>query len=660
MGEFIRHECGLAMVRTLRPLTWYRDTYGDAAWGMRRLYLLLEKQHNRGQDGAGIALVKTNMLPGDRFMRRIRSAKRNALERVFDAMNGDLKSLDGKKARRATDLALKQRYECLGDVYLGHLRYGTHSGRSVSFCHPYLRKSNTASRNLAIAGNFNVTNSPELFERLAASGLNLVGDSDTQVILEQLGYCLDEEHDHLRSTMGPGSLHGLKGRELASAVSEEIDLGRVLRKAADGWDGGYVFGGLLGNGDCFICRDPAGIRPGFFYQSDEVFAAASERAALLNVFNAGMDEVQAIEPGEVIVVKHDGRVLRSPFTHPLPLRQCTFERIYFSRGNDPDIYVERKRLGHSLAARVDDVINGDLERTVFSYIPNTAETAFLGLVEGMDDIARARSLDEVWRRIEDGTITRGTLGELTAVRARSEKIAHKDQRLRTFITHDAARSHLVSHIYDITRGVVRADDTLVVLDDSIVRGTTLRESIITRLSRLNPKRIIVVSSAPPIMYPDCYGIDMSQLGRFIAFEAATSLLHERGEASLLEEVEARCRAQARWHPDRMVNHVRAIYDRFTLEELEGKISQLVYPKGLDWSGEVRVLYQPIEGLRAAMPAFTGDWYFTGDYPTPGGYQVLNTSYLRWRLADEGRAYEALSDEALLGLPEVLTIGEARA
>ncbi|MHC5022703.1 MAG: amidophosphoribosyltransferase [Planctomycetota bacterium] len=639
MGERIGHECGLAMVRLRQPLAYYRQQYGDVAWGLRQLYLLMEKQHNRGQDGAGsIATVKLDMPPGDRFVRRVRSDRHNALERVFDAVMQDIRRLSPQEIAGAEPRRLKRRCEFLGEVYLGHLRYGTHSGRSLANCHPLIRKNNFASRTLVIAGNFNMTNAQELFQQLVEYGLNPVGDSDTQVILERLGYALDCEHERLGQTMGPGSFRGLEGRELATEISSELNVVRILGRAAEQWDGGYVMAGMIGNGDTFVCRDPAGIRPGHFYINEEVVAAASERAALANVFGVEPDEIEPIRPGHALVVKRDGRIEHQPFTQPLEVRQCTFERVYFSRGNDPAIYEERKSLGRQLAAPVLKTIQDDLQHTVFSYIPNTAEAAYLGLLQEIERRSRADQVESVWRKIEAGTVQPDDLELLRNGHLRAEKIAHKDQRLRTFITHDAARQDLVSHIYDITRGVVQPTDTLVVLDDSIVRGTTLRESIITILSRLNPKRIVVVSSAPPIMYPDCYGIDMSQLGRFIAFEAAVALLFERGEEALLDDVARRCEAQSDLPPPKMVNHVADLYDRFTLGEIADKVAQLVRPATLSWQGEVEVIYQSIDGLRASMPEYSGDWYFTGRYPTPGGYRVLNRSYLNWRRNADVRAY----------------------
>lgn len=638
MSEQIRHECGLAVVRLRQPLTYYRECYGDPAWGLRQLYLLMEKQHNRGQDGAGMSVVKFDMPPGEEYLKRIRSDRHNAIERIFDVIMGDVITSDDNGWPQRDDRELKLACEFLGEVYLGHLRYATHSDHAITNCHPYVRKSNTASRNLAIAGNFNMTNSAALFQQLVEYGLNPVGESDTQVILERIGYFLDKEHEHLHTAMGPESFRGLDGRELAKEISREIDLVRILQKASKDWDGGYVFAGLVGNGDFFVTRDPCGIRPGFFYIDDEVVGVASERAALANVFNVDPDRIEEILPGHVLTVKRCGNIRHERFTEERIVRSCIFERIYFSRGNDPEIYTQRKALGRQLAPRVLQSLGERVDNAVFSFIPNTAESAYMGLIDEVDRIMRARHEKEIWNHIQTGTLTREKLAPLINGQIRAEKIAHKDQRMRTFITHDSARRDLVLHIYDITRGIVKPTDTLVVLDDSIVRGTTLRESIITILSRLNPERILIVSSAPPIMYPDCYGIDMSQLGRFIAFEAAVALLHDRGEETLLDEVEQRCIEQASLSSEQMTNHVRRIYERFTLDELSTKIAELVRPKAIPWQGAVEVMYQSVEGLHEAMPGYTGDWYFTGNYPTPGGYRVLNTSYLNWRRRSDVRAY----------------------
>ncbi len=639
MSDALTHECGLAFVRLRKPISWFQQERSDPLWGLRKLYLLMEKQHNRGQDGAGIACVKFDMPPGDAFLERERTAKRNPIERLFDEALSPAAELDEAELNGMPEMELKRRFRLLGEVLLGHLRYGTHSGRSSSMCHPYLRRSNSESRSIAMAGNFNLTNSTALFAKLVEYGLHPVGDSDTGVVLEKIGYFLDREHTHLEATMGEGSFMNLEGATLATEISRQIDIARVLRKATEQFDGGYVFAGLLGNGDSFVCRDPAGIRPGFFLVLDEVIAVASERAALSTVFNIDPREIEPIPAGHALIMKRDGSYALERFTEPAPLRQCTFERIYFSRGNDPSIYRERKQLGRNLAPRLVEMLEGDLERAVFGFIPNTSETSYLGLIEALGEERQRMAGEAIWRMVESGKATREAIHKALAGRIRGEKIAHKDQRLRTFITHDAARKDLVNHIYDITRGTVYPEDTLVVVDDSIVRGTTLRESIITMLARLNPRRIVVASSSPPIMYPDCYGIDMSQLGRFIAFEAAVSLARDRGNAAVLDEIEAKCKEQAAQPADRMKNHVALLYGLFTLEEIEGKVAELIRSKSLAWGGRIDLLYQSVDGLRAAMPEHTGDWYFTGEYPTPGGYRVLNTAYLNWRRGAEGkRAY----------------------
>ena len=634
MSDRLNHECGLAFVRLKKPLHYYQEVYGDAAWGLRKAYLLMQKQYNRGQDGAGLGVVKFNMPPGEPFLLRVRSDKHNAIERVFDVITEDTKSLGITPVTTENEVKSKQLCRFLGEAYLGHLRYGTHSGNSVANCQPFIRKSNVASRNIALAGNFNMTNSNELFKNLVKLGLDVVGDNDTQVILEKICHFLNDEHDLLIQTNDK-----LKGRELANHVSKELDLCKMLKRAAQYWDGGYVFAALLGNGDAFVCRDPAGIRPGFIFNNDEVIACASERGALANVFNVTPDEVQQIKPGHIVAIKRDCSIAEKEFTKPLQAKQCSFERIYFSRGNDPLIYNERKRLGANLAPRILQVLGKDIENACFSYIPNTAETAFLGLVEAIGGALRSNIANNLWKKILDKSITKDDLSNLNEIRVKAELIAHKDQRLRTFITHDAARRDLVAHIYDITRGLIGENDSLVVLDDSIVRGTTLRQSIITSLSQLNPKRIIIASSAPPIMYPDCYGIDMSQLGKFIAFEAAIALTKDRGQEAILDEIEEKCKSQINQPLDKMQNYVKEIYNQFSLEEISKKVAQLVRPNDLQWNGKLNVVYQDIEGLHKSMPEHTGDWYFTGDYPTPGGNAVVTRAYLNWRSGnDSARSY----------------------
>ena len=638
MSERILHECGLAVVRLLKPLDHYSRQYGDPLWGLRKLFLLMEKQHNRGQDGAGVGCVRFDMPPGERFIDRLRTAKRNPIERLFDEVMRPIAQASDEELAAMTPLELKLAVPHLGEAMVGHLRYATHGGNSDDVCHPYLRKNIVASRNLAIAGNFNNTNSSILFQQLVDFGLDPVGDSDTQVVLEKIGYYLDREHDQLAMAMGEGSFLGLEDRVLAEEIAGQIEPTRVLSKATEDFDGGWAFAGLIGSGDIFVCRDPSGIRPAFIYQDEDVLAVASERPALATAFNADHDDISQIPPAHAVVVKRSGEITIEQYCEPLPERQCTFERVYFSRGNDRDIYRERKQLGRNLASRVLEAIDWNIGKTVFGFIPNTSETCFMGLREELNELLRARNSEELWNRIQSGDVTREDVDRLIRTRARTEKLADKDQRLRTFITQDSARRDLVQHIYDITRGTVEPGDTLVAVDDSIVRGTTLRESIITMLARLKPHRILIVSSAPPIKYPDCYGIDMSQLGRFIAFEAAVGLLRDRGDDSLLDEVESQCLEQADAAPESMQNYVARIYDEFSLEELSEKIAMLVRAKDLDFDGEIKVLYQTVDGLLAAMPGYTGDWYFTGDYPTPGGYRVLNTAYLNWRHNDDSRAY----------------------
>ncbi len=604
--EEIGHECGLALVRLRKPLSYYQHTHGDYAWGARKLCALIEEQRNRGQDGAGMAVMKFDMPPGELYLLRHRNDQANAVDALLETVFKIVSTVPTKADSRS-EIALKQENELLGEIYLGHIRYGTHSNNSLRCCQPYICKNSVASKNFALAGNFNMTNSQELCGQLVSYGLTPTSISDTQIILELISYYLKREHIFLAEQH---AAH--KGKELADLITQELDMVRVLSNACRSWDGGYVFAGILGNGDAFICRDPAGIRPGFFYIDDEVIAAASERTALMTVFNVDPDRIQTLEPGHVLIIKRDGAYAHQQFTHLLPVRQCSFERIYFSRSNDPAIYNERKLLGKNLAPRVMEVLGDDIENALFAYVPNSSESAFIGLTQ--------------------------ELARISSHPIRAEKLIHKNQRLRTFIAHDQGRRNLVARLYSMTRGIVQPHNTLVVIDDSIVRGTTLRESLIKELAQLNPKRIIFISSAPPVMYPDCYGIDMSQIGKFIAFQAVVALAKEQRKELLLEQIKDACLAQAEWQPDLMVNYVRSLYQQFSLEEIAAKICQLVRPADLAWPGDIQIIYQTIDGLHNAMPEYTGDWYFTGNYPTPGGYKVLNTSYLNWYNGLDGRAY----------------------
>jgi len=638
MSDPIQHECGIALVRLRQPLSYYREKYGTSMWGLDRLQLLMIKQRNRGQDGAGIACVKIGMPMGYPYLIRRRSGvPGDSSQIIFDQIHDEMIDIDNPEHDRLTDTQLKEKYDYLGEVYIGHLRYGTHGDDGISACHPHVRQSNWASRALALAGNFNLTNAPDIFQELVGYGLCPIGVSDTLTLLEKIGHFLDRENERWYQSFKTDR-PDLEGAALAEEISRSLNVSKIMRNAARDWDGGYVLVGLIGSGEGFVARDPHGIRPAFYYVDDEVVAAASERAALTTVFNVEPDQVRTLQPGHVLSVSHMGEILEVPFTEPAELTSCSFERIYFSRGNDPDIYDERKALGRELAQRTLEAVDHDLDHAVFSFIPNTAETAFLGLIEELSRQASDRKHDEIWKQHEAGTLSQDSLRQLLNHAPRVEKAAHKDQKIRTFISQTKSRHDLVSHVYDITRQTVAEDDSLVILDDSIVRGTTLRESIITMLSRLQPKRIVIVSSAPPICYPDCYGIDMSELGLFVAFQAAVDITNERGQKDLLEDVYQACVEQADCSAGECKNHVQRIYDQISLDELSTGIAHRVRPKEVDWDGELIIVYQSIEGLRRAIPDHTGDWYFTGNYPTAGGYKVLNTAYINYHDHISGRSY----------------------
>ena len=638
MSDPIGHECGVAVVRLRRPLQEYQERYGSTLWGFERLFLLMEKQHNRGQDGAGVGAVKLDMPAGDPYIARSRTTKPQPLDRIFRELMRDYEAKVGKGLIRPEVAAtVKDHFDYGAELLLGHLRYGTSGGYGQKACHPYFRKSNWPMRNLLLAGNFNMTNTAELNERLIARGQHPIFGTDTKTVLEEIGYHLEEEHSRLYRTFRDEE--GLGGQENSRRISESLDPARILEQAGRDWDGGYAMGGLLGNGDLFVTRDPWAIRPLFAVMDDDVIAYASERAALMTVFHKRADEVREVAPGTVEVVKKDGRHWVHQARPARPPASCSFERIYFSRGNDPDIYEERKRLGAALVPRVLEAIDHDLERTVFSYIPNTAEVAYYGLMEGLRERRRRAVHDQLVAGLRAGTLAEEDLDALILDNwPRGEKVANKDIKLRTFISQEQGRARLVSHVYDISYGSVGPGETLVVLDDSIVRGTTLKRSIIRMLSRLQPSRILIVSTAPQIRYPDCYGIDMSELGAFVAFQAVVDLLREVGEESLLAEVHEACLRQRDLPPAEMENHVRRLYDRFSEEEVSRRISRLVTPEIPGWEGEVRVLFQSIADLREALPGHRGDWYFTGDYPTPGGYRALNQAYLNFQESRRGRSY----------------------
>jgi amidophosphoribosyltransferase len=637
MSDPVKHECGVALVRLLKPLSYYQEKYGTPLWGFFKLFLLMEKQHNRGQDGAGVACVKLDVPAGDPFMFRERNIKANPIDRIFKELLQQYadKVAAGTIHPEFTD-TVKKNFDFGAEVYLGHLRYGTSGGYSLSASHPFFRRSPWPTRNLMLAGNFNMTNTMELNNSLIAIGQHPIFSSDTQALLEKIGFFLDEEHEGLYKTLRAS---GLSGEEITRRISEELDLVRVITRASQNWDGGYTLAGMIGNGDAFMARDPSGIRPCHFFQNDEVVAFASERAPLMTVFDLEAAAVREVPPGHVVVVKKSGTVVCAPFTAPLTRASCSFERIYFSRGNDPDIYSERKALGARLADQVMAAIDNDLQNSVVGFIPNTAEVAYYGLMEAL----RLRRRDEVKQSILDaaknGTLDENVIDDLILRNwPRAEKVVSKDVKIRTFIGQEKWRNELASHVYDVFYGSVKPTDNLVVIDDSIVRGTTLRRSIIRILSRLNPKKIVIVSTAPQIRYPDCYGIDMSELGKFIAFEAAVALLKERGQGDLLAEVYGLCRRELASPAPNMVNHVRCIFEPFTAAQISAKIVELVLPRNIEWSGPVQIVYQTIENLHAAVPNHTGDWYFTGRYPTTGGYRVVNQAYVNYFEKHEGRSY----------------------
>ncbi|WP_414662109.1 amidophosphoribosyltransferase [Horticoccus sp. 23ND18S-11] len=636
MSDRITHECGVAMVRLLKPLSYYQEKYGSPLWGFTKLFLLMEKQHNRGQDGAGVACVKLDMPAGTPFMFRERNIKANPLDRIFRSLLGQYNEhVDNGVIHPEFTDTVKTHFDFGGELLMGHLRYGTSGGYNISSCHPFFRRSPWPTRNLALCGNFNLTNTEELNRSLIAMGQHPIFASDTQAILEKIGFFLDEEHEDIYRFLRK---RDLAGEELSRRISEDLDVTRVITRASQKWDGGYVLCGLIGNGDAFVVRDPSGIRPCFYFQNDEVVAFASERAPLMTVFDLALEDVREVEPGHTVVIKKRGAVISAPFTAPLPRSSCSFERIYFSRGNDVDIYRERQALGGQLAPQILKAIDYDWGNTVFSFIPNTAETAFYGLMSSLRTLRRDEVKTAILQASREGRLDEALLDDLILRNwPRGEKVVSKDIKIRTFIGQENLRNQLASHVYDITYGSVRAgQDNLVVVDDSIVRGTTLRRSILRILARLNPKKIVIVSTAPQIRYPDCYGIDMSELGKFIAFEAAVSLLKERGQGELLDEVYELCRAEVgKGGPH---NHVRRIYEPFTPEEISRKVVELVRPKQLEWKGEFEIIFQTIENLHVAVPNHRGDWYFTGKYPTPGGYRVVNQAYLNYYEKQDGRSY----------------------
>ena len=631
MSDFLQHECGIAMMRLKKPLQHYIDKYGTAFYGLNKMYLLMEKQHNRGQDGAGLANIKLDVPAGSRYISRVRSVDSRPIHDVFSRI---MPRFEGLTAEQLQDADFLQReFAFTGELFLAHLRYGTYGKNEVENCHPFLRQNNWRTRNLVVAGNFNMTNTDELFQKLVALGQHPKEEADTVTILERIGHFLDEENQQLFDKLKKDGIDD--HREISAHIGESLDVQKILKHAANSLDGGYVMCGLIGHGDAFVMRDPNGIRPAFWFEDDEVVVVASERPVIQTAFNLSADQIQEVAPGHALIIKRDGSVSMPQVKQPGEQKSCSFERIYFSRGNDASIYNERKALGRYLVPKILEAVEHDLEHTVTSFIPNTAEASFYGLIKGMEDYLNQAKIARI---IGLGSNPNpGEIQDILSERMRIEKVAIKDAKLRTFITEDANRDDLVAHVYDIAYGTVEAGvDNLVVIDDSIVRGTTLKKSILRILDRLGPKRIVVASSAPQIRYPDCYGIDMARMGDFIAFQAAVSLIKKRGLEHILTETLAACKAQVELPKEDNVNQVKAVYDPFTAEEISEEISLLLTPVGMN--AEVKIVYQSIEGLHASCPDHTGDWYFTGDFPTPGGHKVVNRAFVYYMEGRSERAY----------------------
>ena len=628
MSDTIKHECGIALIRLLKPLEFYKEKYGSAFYGINKMYLMLEKQHNRGQDGAGLASIKLDMEPGERYISRVRSNAHQPVQDIFSQINERINK--GFKANPALkeDVALQKReLPYIGEVVMGHVRYGTFGKNSIENVHPFLRENNWIYRNLIMAGNFNMTNVNELFQNLVRLGQHPKDKTDTVIVMEGIGHFLDDEVEELYRKLKE---QGCSKREASPFIAEQLDIERILKRAAKYWDGGYAMEGMFGHGDAFVLRDPAGIRPAFYYQDEEVVVVASERPAIQTVFNVKYEDIRELPPGNAIIIKKSGAMTIKEIVPPTVRKACSFERIYFSRGNDQDIYRERKMLGRLLYPHVAQAIGNNLKDTVFAYIPNTAETAYLGLIEEAEhqlNLQKAKQL-AVADKAEYPTIL--------SQKVRTEKVAIKDVKLRTFITEDSSRDDLVAHVYDITYGSVQKGDTLVIIDDSIVRGTTLKKSILSILGRLEPKKIVIVSSAPQIRYPDCYGIDMARLEDLVAFQAALALHKERGTYDLIEAVYKKCLSQVNLTDDKVVNYVKEIYAPFSNEEISGKIRDLLLPK--DFASGVEVIFQTVENLHRACPENLGDWYFTGNYPTNGGNRVVNRAFINFYEGNKERAY----------------------
>jgi len=633
MSDSIKHECGIALIRLLKPLSFYQEKYGTSLYGLDKLYLLMEKQHNRGQDGAGIATIKLDIKPGYRYISRYRALGKSAISEIFAHVQEKFTNLQKTNPEKLSDsIWLKENMSFTGEVLMGHLRYSTQSNNSLENCHPFLRQNNWKTRNLVISGNFNMTNVDELLEQLFELGQHPKEQVDTVTVLEKIGHFLDTENDVLFDKF---KREGYTNVEISELIAKNMDVATILRRSAKTWDGGYAINGIFGHGDAFVMRDPAGIRPAFYYQDDEVVVVTSERPAIQTAFNVSIDDVKEIDPGHALIIKKDGAVSIEQFITPTAKKACSFERIYFSRGSDASIYKERKMLGQLLCKSVLEKVDYDVKNTVFAFIPNTAEIAFQGLHDGINSYVRELQGNNLLHRADK--ISDEEMSKTLNIVPRFEKLIIKDAKLRTFITQDADRQDMVAHVYDTTYGVVKPGvDTIVAVDDSIVRGTTLKQSVLKILDRLKPKKIIIVSSAPQIRYPDCYGIDMSRMGEFVAFEAAISLLRKRNMHSIIDDVYQKCLLSQELDKEKVINYVKEIYEPFTYDEISKEIARIITPS--DINAEVGVVYQTLENLHTACPDHLGDWYFSGDYPTPGGNKVVNKAFMNWMEGKNARAY----------------------
>lgn len=641
MSDFLTHECGIAAVRLRKPIAYYQDKYGSSLWGFNKLFLLMEKQRNRGQDGIGIGCCKLGMPIGEPYIFRKRSAAKACMEKVF---NGELKFFDKAVRKGEIDAddpeSVKNNFNFGGEILMGHLRYGTSGDFDEGSCHPYLRRSNWPTRTLMVLGNFNMTNTGSLNKRLIERGQHPVFGTDTQTVLEEIGFHLDEEHtDRYREYRAKGE----QGHENSEHIARALDIEKILREAGKSWDGGYAICGAVGNGDMFVVRDPHGIRPCYIYIDDEVVAIASERVPLMTVFEAAEEDVQPLAPAGMLTIKADGAITESKFTEPREYTPCSFERIYFSRGNDAAVYQERKAMGAALSKQIISSIDNNFDNAVFTFIPNTAEVGFYGMMEGLRLERRLEVKQQILEAQAAGTLDEAKLDELILANwPRGEKVANKDVKMRTFISQEKGRAQMASLVYDITYGLVKSHkDCLVAMDDSIVRGTTLKQSILKILARTEPRKIVIASTAPQIRYPDCYGIDMSEMGKFIAFQAAVNLIKRDGKVSLLDEVHDACVAELKKPAEEVQNAVQAIYADYSDEDISAEIARMVYPEDSEWKGELDVIFQTVDNLRDSIPGPVGDWYFTGNYPTPGGMATANAAYIAWHTGATGRAYSLL-------------------